>query len=93
MTWLFYWEFWLSAGIVLLILESMEGSFNYFLPLSLGSFFTAAIVFLFPELELMWKWILFALAFCSVASFIGLKLVLKKTEDEDINEYRIKIVQ
>jgi len=85
MTWLFYWEFWMSSGMVLLILESMEGSFNYFLPLSLGSFFTGAIVFLFPELT--WKWILFALAFCSVASFMGLKLVLKKKDDKDINDY------
>ena len=85
MTWLFYWEFWLCAGIVLLILESMEGSFNFFLPVSLGSFFTGAIVFLFPEMT--WKLILLALSFCSVASFMGLKMVLKKTEDKDINEY------
>jgi membrane protein implicated in regulation of membrane protease activity len=85
MTWLFYFEFWLCAGIVLLILESIEGSFNYFLPVSLGSFFTGAIVFLFPEMT--WKWILFALAFCSVASFIGLKMGLKKTKDRDINDY------
>lgn len=83
--WLNYWEFWITLGIVLLILESLEGSFNYFLPTSLGGFLCGIFVFLLPDAT--WKVILFVFATGSLLAFYALKKLIKKKDETDINDY------
>ena len=44
--WLFLPELWIIAGIILICLEIVDGSLIFFLPLGLGSFLNALILFL-----------------------------------------------
>jgi membrane protein implicated in regulation of membrane protease activity len=85
MNWFFTWEFWVIAGIVLMILESLEGSFNFFLPVSIGSFICALFVYLFPDST--WKQLLLVFSISSGVSFLILKRFLKMKEDKDISDY------
>ena len=44
--WFFLKEFWIIIGIIFIILEVLDGSLIFFLPIGFGSFLNAIILFL-----------------------------------------------
>lgn len=79
------WEFWVILGLTLIALEALEGSFNFFLPSSIGSILTALFVYILPEIS--WKLILLIFAVSSFIAFASIKRYGPKNNQKDINDY------
>ncbi len=93
--WLFLAQIWVIFGLILVLLELTDGSAIFFLPMGLGAFVIAAMIFsvnndiapvgLLPN---AWYWLLVVWITLSVVISIMLsKLRKRKSADPDINEY------
>ena len=92
--WLFLPELWIIAGIILICLEIIDGSLIFFLPLGLGSFLNALILFLQENESIfdyqiisVWHHSLATLALFSLIISFSLKWFSKNKSEEDINKY------
>ena len=92
--WLFLPELWIIIGIVLICLEILDGSFIFFLPLGLGSFLNAIILFLQENENIfdfqiisIWHHSLITLALFALVISFCLKWFSKGEAKKDINRY------
>lgn len=79
------WQFFISIGLILLIIEAFDGTFNLFLPLSIGSFGVGLILIFIPDIN--WKIVLSIFALISTLGFILIRNYVHKKPKDDINDY------
>jgi len=90
--WLFLVQFWLIFGIIFIGLEILDGSLIFFLPIGLGSFLNALLLFLqeyegFFDYQIIsiWHHSLVSLAVFSLIVPYSLRYLNFKKNNEDIN--------
>ena len=93
-----YWfvliQFWIILGILFVGLEILDGSLIFFLPIGLGSFLNALLLF-FQEYEGFFDYeiisvcydSLISLAIFSLISSLSLRFLNFKKAEKDINKY------
>ena len=93
---IFVFQTWIIVGIAFLILELLDGSAIFFLPLGLSGFVTSSYVFalknmFLPSILFFDKWYEILLLWALLGLFISFLLVRfwKKasTTDDDVNNY------
>ena len=92
--WLFLVQFWIILGILFVGLEILDGSLIFFLPIGLGSFLNALLLFLqeyegFFDYQIIsiWHHSLVSLAVFSLIVSYSLRYLNFKRDNEDINKY------
>ena len=91
--WFFLIEIWIIIGIILIFLEILDGSMVFFLPIGLGSFINALILFInnnfLDDVEFISTWhnLLVTLAISSLIFSFILRKFSKKKPKKDINDY------
>lgn len=93
-TWLFWVQFWVILGIVLISLELFDGSLIFFLPVGLGAFVNALLLFLqnqdllfgFSILS-VWHHTLVSFAIFSFVASYCLRYLNFNKDGEDVNKY------
>ena len=92
--WLFLIQFWIILGILFVGLEILDGSLIFFLPIGLGSFLNALLLFLqeyegFFDYQIIsiWHHSLVTLAVFSLIFSYSLRYLNFKRDNKDINKY------
>ena len=92
--WLFLIQFWIILGILFTGLEIIDGSLIFFLPIGIGSFLNALLLFLqenenFFDYQIIsiWYHTLFSLAVFSLIASYSLRYLNFKKNEEDVNKY------
>ncbi|HSF91459.1 MAG TPA: hypothetical protein VLA51_04560 [Paracoccaceae bacterium] len=94
--WIYTPTFWLIAGVILVGMELLDGSFIFFLPIGIASFGNATLnavanlgVSPFSGMMSVWYFQLVTLAVMAVAVSYGLRLYSRKygNDQGDINDY------
>lgn len=92
--WLFLIQFWIILGILFTGLEIIDGSLIFFLPIGIGSFLNALLLFLqenenFFDYQIIsfWYHTLVSLAVFSLIVSYSLRYLNFKKNEEDVNKY------
>ena len=94
--WIFTPTFWLIIGIALVVMELVDGSFVFFLPLGIGSFGNALLtklansdVALIAAISDTWYSKVVTLGVIALVAAYGLRLYShrKNSDQSDINDY------
>ena len=93
--WFYFAQFWVAIGLLLVILEVIDGSAIFFLPLGLAGLILGLIIYL-VEIALIpttlvpdkWYWIIvYWVSLSVVIAFIISLLRHKRKQNGDINKY------
>jgi membrane protein implicated in regulation of membrane protease activity len=98
--WLYLTQFWVIAGIILVLLEVTDGNAIFFLPMGVGSFILAIMLGLIDAdflpvniLPQTWYWLLVLWIVLVLLSFLVISrvkpIILRRLDkaDDDINNY------
>tara|TARA_B110000971_G_C19975410_1_gene484695 strand:- start:25 stop:330 length:306 start_codon:yes stop_codon:yes gene_type:complete len=92
--WLLLLQFWIILGILFVGLEILDGSLIFFLPIGVGSFLNALLLFLqkyevFFDYQIIsiWHHSLVSLALFSLITSYSLRYLNFKKVNNDINKY------
>ena len=98
--WVYQPQLWIIAGILLILLELMDGTQIFFLPMGLGSLFMALWIYLFndgalPHTWLSPNWYFVFLHWAVMALVLALALTSwrrsrrqkAQPQDTDVNDY------
>ncbi len=90
--WFLLWQFWLAAALLLLIIEmTLSGLLFIFLPMAIASLALSGLYLPFMDgagIPQDWWFMLVVFGIISlIASLIIQRLIAKKSNNKDINDY------
>ena len=97
--WLFLPQFWIIIGILFIVLEMLNGSLIFFLPVGIGALLNALILYIQEnhmlnneslfhyEIISVWHHSLISLALFSVIASYSLRHLTVKKNQKDVNNY------
>jgi membrane protein implicated in regulation of membrane protease activity len=93
--WLFLSQIWLLLGFLFILLELTDGSAIFFLPMGIGSFIIALLLYAVSNnylpvsaLPNTWYWLLVIWMIASLIISVALATIRRRnSKNSDINEY------